>query len=354
MLTIKYDIHSMQEILHNFHVQFKHAIEIGESFEIDTSYDHVREIVICGMGGSALGGNLLNSYLQSPSCKSNIKIRVNKGYGLPHNISANSLIIISSYSGNTEETLAAMESAYDNDLSIICLTSGGKVKKIANSKNIPCLIIPDGFQPRCALAYSFVGLLYILIKSKVFSPELSKSTIAGLTEAQELLKRVTSRYESHDFSNPAFKAANDLFRSYPVIYSADSITDSINLRWQAQIHENAKSPAFGSYLPEMNHNEINAWFATEPNSPRFKFIFLRDKEDHPRVKIRFDAIKEMLSEFYDVYEFYGTGNHILARMFDLIYLGDWLSYYLAVLNKQDPISIPVINRLKEILAKHKS
>jgi len=352
MLEIKYDISSMQNILHNFPLQFKHAIEIGENFDIERKYEHVREIVVCGMGGSSLSGNLLNSFLHSPGCNSTLRVTVNKSYRLPKYISPNALIIISSYSGNTEETLAVLESAYDDEMDIICITSGGKVKKFAQSKKLPCLLIPEGLQPRCAIGYSFVGLLYILIKSRVFNNELITYTKSGLNETAEMLKRVASRYESHDFNNPAFKTANDLFRSYPVIYSGDSITDSINLRWQVQIHENAKSPAFGSYLPEMNHNEINAWFATEPNSPRFKFILLRDKEDHPRVKIRFDAIKEMLSEFYDVYEFYGTGNHTIARMFDLIYLGDWMSYYLAVLNKQDPITIPVINRLKEILAKH--
>jgi glucose/mannose-6-phosphate isomerase len=155
-------------------------------------------------------------------------------------------------------------------------------------------------------------------------------------------------------TNPAFKLANNLFDKIPVIYSSVGLLDAVNSRWRGQFNENSKSLSFGNFLPEMNHNEINGWVLPEGMINNFRILLIRDKSVNPRIRVRLDAVREIFRSMdLQVDEFYGIGEYFLTRMFDLIHLGDWTSYYLAVLNKQDPMAIPLIYKLKEILTKTK-
>ncbi|MFM7774758.1 MAG: SIS domain-containing protein, partial [Candidatus Kapaibacterium sp.] len=154
--------------------------------------------------------------------------------------------------------------------------------------------------------------------------------------------------------NPALRLAKRLHGTVPVIYSASERLDAVNVRWRGQIQENAKNLAFGHVLPEMNHNEINGW--TFPANARkdFSIVLLRDPADHARVALRFDAVKRILRKSAkEIHEVVGVGDSLLARMFSTIYLGDWVSYYLAMLNDVDPTPVPVIMTLKSALAAHK-
>lgn len=131
--------------------------------------------------------------------------------------------------------------------------------------------------------------------------------------------------------------------------------DAVNMRWKGQFNENSKSLCFGNFIPEMNHNEISGWVIPTDMISRFRIILLRDKSVNPRIRVRLDALKEIFRGMdLQVDEYYGIGEHFLTRMFDLIHLGDWTSYYLAILNKQDPIAIPLIMKLKDILNKTKT
>ena len=350
----KYDINSMNALLLNFHQQIKHACELGSSISTEIFDDRPTEMFVLGMGGSAIGADLLKSVVNQTTGES-FRITVNRTYDIPNYINKNTLVVASSYSGDTEETLAAFEKAMKKTNNLFVITSGGKLEKICREHGIAYLKLPPGFQPRAALAYSFFGLLYLCINNNLISDEFNYEMRLSIIELSNNIRKLTERYSVHEISNPAFKLANNLFEQIPVVYSSVGILDSINARWRGQFHENAKTLSFGNVLPEMNHNEINGWVLPDDLIQRFRIILLRDKSVHPRVKVRLDAIKEIFKGMdLEVDEFYGIGEHFLSRMFDLIHLGDWASYYLAILNKQDPMAIPLIMKLKEVLNKVKT
>jgi glucose/mannose-6-phosphate isomerase len=264
------------------------------------------------------------------------------------------LVIASSYSGNTEETLISFEKAVRKTSNLFVITSGGKLEKICKESSIPYHKIPSGFPPRAALAYSFFSLLYLCMNNNLVSEEFNRIMNSSISELSVTIKKITERYSSHEMTNPAFKLANNLFDKIPVIYSSVGMLDAVNSRWRGQFNENSKSLSFGNLLPEMNHNEINGWVLPEGMINNFRIVLIRDKSVNPRIRVRLDAVREIFRSMdLQVDEFYGIGEYFLTRMFDLIHLGDWTSYYLAVLNKQDPMAIPLIYKLKEILTKTK-
>ncbi|MDX9789696.1 MAG: bifunctional phosphoglucose/phosphomannose isomerase [Candidatus Kapabacteria bacterium] len=351
---IKYDRNSMNAVLLNFYHQIEHACSLGAEIPDLQFDDKPSEIVILGMGGSAIGGDLLKSIVHQAS-RDSIRITVVRNYDLPEYISPNALIVASSYSGNTEETLSAFEQAVDVSDNLFAVTSGGKLESICMERNIPYLKLPDGFQPRAALGYSFFALLYLCINNNLVSEDFNYEMRLSISELSLTIKKLTERYSVHEISNPAFKLANNLFGKIPVIYSSIGILDAVNSRWKGQFNENSKSLSFGNLLPEMNHNEINGWVLPENMIHSFRIILLRDKSVHQRIKVRLDAVREIFRSMgLEVDEYYGIGEHFLCRLFDLIHLGDWTSYYLAVLNKQDPMAIPLIMKLKEQLSKTKT
>lgn len=351
---MKYDLDSMNSLLLNFQFQIEHACELGQSIK-ELDFDSVpNEIVILGMGGSAIGGDLLKSIVHQLTNDS-IRITVNRNYDLPEYINSKTLVVASSYSGNTEETLFAFEKAQKKTNNLFAITSGGKLEKICNEKGFPYLKLPSGFQPRAALAYSFFGLLYLVVNNEILGDNFNSQIRLSINELTTTIKKLTERYSAHEITNPAFKLANNLFGYIPVIYSSVGMLDAVNTRWKGQFNENSKSLCFNNFIPEMNHNEISGWVIPEDLVKRYRIILLRDKSVNPRVKVRLDAIKEIFKGMdLQVDEFYGIGEHFLTRMFDLIHLGDWTSYYLAVLNNQDPMEIPLIIKLKEILNKVKT
>ncbi|MBX3044534.1 MAG: bifunctional phosphoglucose/phosphomannose isomerase [Candidatus Kapabacteria bacterium] len=347
----KYDLNSMNSNLLYFGTQIEHACQLGSNIAKDLFSEDPDEFMILGMGGSAIGADLLKSVIKQATGES-IRININRNYDVPTYINNNTLVIASSYSGDTEETLSAFEKAIDKTDKLFAITSGGKLEKICREKDIPFLKIPPGFQPRAALAYSFFGLLYLFINNNLVNDEFNYEMRLSIAELSNNIKKITERYSSHENSNPAFRLANNLFGQIPVVYSSAGLLDSVNMRWRGQFNENAKSLCFGNVLPEMNHNEISGWVLPQDMISRFRIILLRDKSVNSRIKVRLEAIKEIFTSMgLEVDEFYGIGEHFLSRLFDLIHLGDWASYYLAVLNKQDPMAIPLIMKLKEILAK---
>lgn len=351
---IKYDLKSMNILLANFHNQIEHACELASEIpEIDFS-NKPKELLILGMGGSAIGGDLLKGVVQHEN-HNGFRININRSYEIPEYLDSNTLVVASSYSGNTEETLIAFEKAMKFTDNLFAITSGGKLEKICNEKGIPYLKLPSGFPPRAALAYSFFGLLYLCINNNLIGEEFNSDMLLSINELTVTIKKLTERYSSHEITNPAFKIANNLFDKIPIIYSAVGITEPVSLRWKQQFNENSKSLSFVNYLPEMNHNEINGWVIPSGLIHNFRVIILRDKAVNPRIKIRLDAVREIFKGMeIEVDEYYGIGEQYLTRIFDLIHLGDWASYYLAVLNKQDPMAIPLISKLKEILNKAKT
>lgn len=345
---VNYDKNSLIEVLENYHLQIAHAIEIGDDLKLSNKYQNINKILVLGMGGSAIGGDLLRSFLNLYSASEGFIIQVNRNYNVPNWLDSNTLVIASSYSGNTEETVSALLEAKEITNNVICITSGGEISSIAKENNYEVLSIPNGFQPRCALAYSAIILLKFLHKSSIIKNDNFDSLINDLKLLPEFIQNKSQIYGSHEKSE-AFMIAQLMKDKVPVIFSTDSILGPINLRWRGQLHENSKVNAFGSFLPEMNHNEINSFKNPSTIQKDFFFIFLSDESDHPKINIRINAMIEILELSNNYIIIKSEESNPLLRMFDLLYLIDWISLHLAEFYEEDAIAIPLIMKLKSIL-----
>lgn len=331
-------------ILKKFPEQVSEAVKIAENFKWNSpDINNISNIIVNGLGGSAIGGDLNRSFL---GYEIKIPFMVNRNYRLSAFANENTLAVISSYSGNTEETTTAYREAIKRNCRILCITSGGEVEKIAKENDHPCLIIPGGLQPRCAIGYSFFTLLITLCRAG-FAGNKKKEISETLTML-EGMSAVHSDFESPD--NTALKIALKLKGRLPVIYSSCDLLDIVNLRWRGQISENAKMLAYGNLYPEMNHNEIVGWKMNEDILRKTAVIFMKDKEDYERIKMRMMLTEEVFAKHTDtIINIESNAETRLARIFDLIYLGDWVSYYLSILNKVDPTPVNVIQELKNKL-----
>ena len=295
-------------------------------------------IVFCGLGGSAISGDLLCDYL---SGELNVPFNVARGYNLPSFVDKNTLVIISSYSGNTEETISCFEQALKKSSKIVVITSGGKIGDISASNKIPIVKIQGGFQPRYALGLSFFSLLKIIQELGIASEESNVKKII------DLWQRRGEEYSSD--KNQSVQIAEEIIGFNPVIYSSEFLA-STGYRLKCQLNENSKLHAFHNSLPEMNHNEIIGWESYKEKQFQTKVICLTDKEYHPQNKKRFDILREILAEQkIEVLTLSSDEENKKVRIMDLIYLSDWISFYTSVLRGFDPSEIDFIHRMKQRL-----
>ncbi len=343
----KLDQVGMYDRIYDFPSQFEDALQRTQDVQIpDWDKDDVNNVVVTGLGGSAIGGDLVRSYLAD---RLGIPIFICRNYTLPNFVDSSSLIFVSSYSGNTEETLSAFKDASGRAAKIICMTTGGEVEEIASRKKIPCVRLPKGFQPRAALGYSFVPVLTMLERFGLVEGEE-----ANINKAREFLAENRDKYrvEVDAGKNEAKKLAMKLHRKLPVIYASCDRFDAVSTRWKGQFCENAKMLAFNNVFPEFNHNELVGWKILSDYRDDLIVVMLKDREDHPRIKTRMEIVRRIIEEQkVEVVEVESSGENLLSRMFSLIQLGDFISFYLAVLNKEDPTPVKVIDFLKGELAK---
>lgn len=323
----------MKEVLIDFPSQLTGAIEASKNVVLPT-IQNPSNIVICGMGGSAISGDLIAKYLTD---KIKVPVIVNRDYSLPDFVDSNSLVFISSYSGNTEETLSAYEKALKRTKNIICVTSGGKLEK----SNPPYIIkIPSGFQPRCAMGWLFTPMFVTLERMGI-----AKGITIELDETITELKKLAVEFSNKE--NLAFQTANKLLNKMPIIYS-DPKFEPVAKRWVTQLNENSKVFAHFNVFSELNHNEIVGFENPKINS---LLIILRDKDYNDRIVRRIEITSKMLAPYTEIEEIWSKGNSALARMFYLIYLGDWVSFWLAELRGVDPTPVERIVFLKKELEK---
>ncbi len=341
------DKSSMLGLIDNFPSQCEEAVKIGMDFERYQVSSHINTIVISGLGGSAIGGDILKRFMEQ---KIKIPIIVNRSYDLPNFVNENTLIFTVSYSGNTEETISVFNKALKSNARIIALTSGGALAELSRKHNVPCITIPEGLPPRASLAYLFFPLLIFLQNSGILTGDI----FPDINEAIDVLKETRLNFVASQpiKYNQAKQLAIKLFNRVPVIYGSCSLTGAISLRWRNQINENAKTFAIHNIFPEINHNEIMAWATLERFTSGFYVVILQDKDDIDRIKKRIKITKDMISsKVSGISELYSQGNSILARLFSLIYMGDFVSFYLAILYGIDPIPTPEIDLLKRELSK---
>lgn len=301
----------------------------------------VKNIILSGLGGSAIGGDLAATYL-----KEDLKVPfiVNRNYSLPRFADENSLVIISSYSGNTEETVSVLNQAIMNRSKIVSVTSGGEVKQISEKNKLSVVDVPGGFQPRYALPLSFFSVLKILQELNLIQNENN-----NVSKIIELFKSKSVEYSLEQ--NSAASCAEKLIGFIPVIYSISELTSSIGYRFKCQFNENSKLHAFHNVLPELNHNEIIGWESFVEKQFAAKIIFLEDESCHPQIKKRIKITSELVSKNgVETLTLRSNEENFKVRIFDLIYLCDWITFYLAIMRGFDPSEINYINELKNRLS----
>lgn len=305
-----------------------------------------QNVVICGMGGSAIGGDLLRILAAE---EAPVPIIVSRDYALPAFVNENSLVIGSSYSGNTEETLSAFNQAKERGASLIAISSNGKIKDLAGQWGIPFIQIPSGLQPRAALGYSLFPLLRIVTELG-----LIKLTDADIQQAVGLLKELREEFKPQVPSgeNGAKVVALALEGLIPLVYGSEPLLAPVAFRWKTQINENAKAVVFNNTFPELDHNEINAWTGQPALSKKVGVVILRDTGENPQMKKRIDVTRKLIEEHVGaIVEVHSRGNSKLERVLSLIYLGDYTSLYLATIFEVDPTPVEIIEKLKKELAK---
>ena len=320
--------------------------------KIDTvaSINHeIREVLVCGMGGSAIAGDVAWLAVQDMLP---VPYRVIKGYSAPASLGPGSLQIVVSYSGNTEESIWAYTQGHNRGADVVAITSGGALAELASHAGRPCVLVPpDCPAPRLALGYLLTAVLAVL--------DRAFDEIHGLEETVEeavvSLKHGIRKYEKGLGlqKNIAKRLAADIHGAYPVIIGSD-LTWPAALRFQTQLNENSKWPCHATRLPEMNHNEIVAYSNPGPAASRTGIVMLRDKDDHPRVQLRQDFTVDMIENTVAwVRQLKGEGKNAFARVCNLLQAADFTSYYLACGRGIDPMDIAAISILKEHLGKVK-
>jgi glucose/mannose-6-phosphate isomerase len=327
-----------------FPAQCKEAIAIGESFSPPASFGKARNLLICGLGGSAIAGDLA---ARLNADRLSVPLQVNRQYELPAWVNHHTLVILSSYSGNTEETLSAFEQALARKAQAVCITSGGKLAELAGENKVPVISIPAGRPPRASTGYLIFPTIAILEKAG-FIPSLDEERAETVSLLEEMSGQLDSVRPAEE--NEAKQIALWLQERFALIYGWGYLGPAA-FRWQTQLNENSKALAHSGELPEMNHNEVVAWSHRSSLAERLGAVLLRTEDEPRRIQARFDLTKRIISEQVEVREYWSKGKGRLARQMSLVYLGDYASIYLAFLSCKDPVEINVINFLKGELAK---
>ncbi len=344
------DPSGMMDVVTSFPTQCREGVRIGSEFSPPAMSNRpIDNIVVTGLGGSAIGGDLLRCLIDMDG---DAPLIVNRDYSLPGFVGRESLVVAASYSGNTEETLAAYAQARLRRAQVVCVTSGGQLAKQAAADEVPVCLIPGGQQPRASTGYMFFPMLYVLIHRGLFYRALS----ADIEETLLTLERLRVEYgpETPAERNPAKQLALSLHRRIPIFYGAHSYSGVVATRWKCQFNENGKQHAFANVFPEQNHNEILAWVNSGMQAPNWSVVYLRDQEERgegTRIAKRVEITRDIIGDAAAAHEVWAVGKSLLCRMFSLLFLGDCASVYAAYLAGSDPTAIPGIERLKSELAR---
>jgi glucose/mannose-6-phosphate isomerase len=336
--------HMHQHIL-NLPQQLIDGWAAADKVHLPLSLSRIDRVVITGMGGSAMGGSLLAA-LMLPESK--LPILVSRDYDLPAFASdAHTLVIASSYSGNTEETLSAFDQARSRGCQLIVLTTGGKLADRARELDLPMITIDYQSQPRAALGWSFAPLLNIASRL-----EWMHDFKSHLDEAVGVMKKQAEQFkaESPVMKNLAKREAGQLMGRMVFVFGAGTFVE-VARRWKDQFNENAKHWAAFEALPEADHNLLAGLEFPEIMPSKVMALFLTGSVDHPRNAKRIDLTrKEFMMAGCNTDILTAQGKTPLAQMLSLIQLGDFMSFYLALLNGAEPTQIDVMVRFKEQMA----
>lgn len=317
--------------------------QLEASFGVDvSSIGKVKNVVLAGMGGSALAAGIVKTWP-----KVNVPFEIVRDYVVPNYVNEQTLFIASSYSGNTEETLAALGAAEEMGAQIIVICAGGKLAEIATNKNYPLYVLPPNYQPRMAVLFNFkalidafskIGLIDLASNEKLKSVSKYMKDAAGCWRADIPTK-----------DNVAKQIALDLVGKSPVIYSGPLLAP-VGYKWKININENAKNVAWCNQYPEFNHNEFLGW-SSHPVDKPYAVVNLHSSFDNAQIQKRFDISKKLLGgRMPDPIEVRAEGTTQAEQLFYSLMLGDFVSVYLSILNGLNPTPVELIEKLKVELA----
>jgi glucose/mannose-6-phosphate isomerase len=341
------DRQDMLGVEEDFCVQLEEAVKIADAAKIDSIKDAgFCGLAILGMGGSGFTGDIIKNLIKDSV---QIPIEVVKSYELPAFIKKGWLVAAVSYSGNTEETIAAVNEALGRGCELLAVSAGGEIKKIAQKNNKCHVGLPPGYQPRGASGYLFFTTLLLL--KKVGITDIKSSHIQ---ETLELIKQKKAMYlrDVETENNPAKKLAVHMYGRLPVIYGVSGYMSAVAYRWKCEINENAKCPAFWAEFPELNHNETVGWQNLADITEKMVLVVLKDSSFTKKLIVRQDTTVKLIGDsFADVLQIEAEGTSTLAKAVSVMYLGDIASVYLALLYNTDPTPVDRILALKAELAK---
>ena len=326
----------MKKLVQEFSIQLREALIIGKNYRFTTPQKEFSNVVVTGLGGSGIGGSIVQNFVFD---KMNIPFLVNKDYFLPSFVNKNSLVIVCSYSGNTEETLMAMQQAIKAKATIVCITSGGKVAQIADKKKYDCILVPAGMPPRSCLGYALVQILNVIHYFGLIDNKFEK-------EIEAAIKQMTAGEK--ETQKKATALAKKIVGKLPIIYSAPNF-EGVAIRFRQQINENSKMLCWHAVIPEMNHNELVGW---KDEAKDKVVLILRNEDDYERTQTRMEINKKVIKKYTpNIIEIYSQGKSYWEKAFYLIHLTDWVSVILADLRELDATEVKVIDFLKGSLAK---
>ncbi|MEE9166018.1 MAG: bifunctional phosphoglucose/phosphomannose isomerase [Candidatus Neomarinimicrobiota bacterium] len=338
------DQDDMFGLIYNFPDQMDEAMEIGRKIKPHEDYKSDGGLAIAGMGGSAIAGDMMAFLI---SLASDIPVTVTRNYRLPPWVDDTNLVILLSYSGNTEETLSCLDDALNRKAKLVGITSGGRLKRRLKGRSDLVITIPPGLPPRASLGYLVIPGLYFLRRIGLVSADVEVS----LSAAAENLRFWRNEFSEPHEKNLAYTIARTIYDSVPVIYGVADETSIVALRWRTQLEENGKMVAFHHSLPEMNHNEIVGFENNPDLLKKMCIIWISDSGDHPRIQRRQELTREIIGNgVKSQISVQSRGETRMERLFYLVYLGDWVSFWVAMLHRTDPTPVVRIDRLKGLLS----
>lgn len=321
------------------------AIQRAEKVETPTQYKYGKNVIVAGMGGSAIGGELLKDWLHD---RISIPIEICRDYVLPEYANKNSLVINISYSGETEETLNAFLEAVKLNCRILTISSGGHLQTFSKKLKIPHILIPTGLPPRAAIAYTFFPLVILMKKLNII-----KKATKEIEEALNILQKVSKEnaLQIPLKKNRAKKLALEIEGTVPIVYGFRQY-NAVARRLKCQFNENSKVPSKFDVFSELNHNEVVGWEAPKNLTKNFSIVLIRDSKEPLEIKQRIDITKQIASRKVSrILEIQAIGKRKLAKMLSTMYVGDFVSIYLALLRNVDPTPTKTIAHLKREMKK---
>jgi glucose/mannose-6-phosphate isomerase len=332
--------------IESFAEQCREAWTIGAATDDLPGADGVENVVVLGMGGSGISGDVVQAVVEP---RLGVPLRTIKGYGpLPEWIGRNSLVFAVSYSGDTEETLEAFEEAHHRGARAVAVSSGGRLGELAKSYAVSHIKIPGGLQPRAAFGFLSFPVLAVLVEIGLV-PDCSDDVEETIATLADIAKRCGREVGTEE--NLAKKLARSVHGRVPVVYGGSGLGGVAAYRFKCDLNEYGKTIAFYNVIPELDHNELESWGTlAELTKDRFVAVLLRDSGEHQRVALRFDLTRKLMTErLATIVEVHSEGTSGLARLLSLVMITQLAAIYVGLLNERDPGPVPVLEELKQQL-----